>query len=452
MKKISQQFIAIIISGIILLMSCNGNRTNEKTTITIIGENTANIQSLMTLKEDYESSHSSIDLVFKPETFDDAFQKTNSDFQNKTGIYDIVMQYNFSLSTFVRNDYVYTLQDLLKNKHNPDTSFEKDIFPDTWKSVGYYYNSDNHDSIVKVGYPFAANTMLLMYNKQMFEDSANKAAFQKKYGTPLSMPTTWVEFQYLANFFTNREKGTYGVCLEGAAGGFLYYEWLNYLNGQGGRVLDKHYGWEGDSNTKVLLNSASAVDALTYFTGLKPFNNGNFTDVEQFKKLTLMKEGKTAMAFAWDDVIVSSLKSATGFDNRFGFSPIPGDHSFIGGGAFFISKQSKHPGEAMDFILYAMQKANQVKLARNGLSSPLISTYEDSIVASYPHSLALKHSLMRGGIYPEAGPDSKMIDEVLTNYVQKTWSGVYKPAKAIELATDEIITNRKTIFEAIKEK
>jgi ABC-type glycerol-3-phosphate transport system substrate-binding protein len=165
-----------------------------------------------------------------------------------------------------------------------------------------------------------------------------------------------------------------------------------------------------------------------------------------------MKAGKTAMAFAWDDVIVSTLKGPNGFDPRFGFSTIPGDRSFIGGGAFFVSKQSKHPKEAMDFIIYLMQPKNQVKLARNGLSSPLISTYSDSIVASYPHAKALKESMLRGGIYPEAGPDSKMIDEVLSNYIQKTWSRDLSPTTAIQSAADEIARKRANIFEAIKNK
>lgn len=321
--------IALVAAGIFWLKTPAKNGSSEKIKITILGENTANIQSLMTLEKEYEQRHPTIELDFRPETFDEAFQKSNSDFQNKTGLYDIVMQYNFSLSTFVRNDYVYKLEDLVTTADSAKFAFEKDIFPHTWRSVGYFYRDPQKPQagIVKVGYPFAANSMLLVYNKQMFDDPQNKQRYQKKFGQPLKVPTTWKEYEQVAGFFTDPAKGTYGVCLEGPSGGYLYYEWLNYLVGQGGNVLDKRFGWEGDRNTKVVLNSPAAVRALEYLVNLKKFNRGNFTDVEQFKKLSLMKEGKTAMAFGWDDVIVSTLKSGSGFDNRFGFSTIPGDKS-----------------------------------------------------------------------------------------------------------------------------
>lgn len=455
MRKI--RFIGIVgIAVMIITAGCtqNGTKDSGKVKITILGENTANIQSLMTLKKAYEQTHPNIELDFRPETYDEAFQKSNSDFQHKTGLYDIVMQYNFSLSSFVQNDYVYKLDDLLQKPDSAKTGFEKYIFPTTWHSVGYFYKDDHNPAagMTKVGYPFAANSMLLIYNKQMFADPENQRRYQQQYGKALTVPKTWDDYTKSAAFFTNPAKGTYGVCLEGATGGYLYYEWLNYLVGQGGNVLDKHYGWEGNAATKVTLNSPAAVKALTYMINLKKYNRGNFTDVEQFKKLTLMKEGKTAMAIGWDDVIVSTLKSAKGFDPRFGFATIPGDRSFIGGGAFFISKQSHHPREALDFILYVMQPNTQVLLGRNGLSSPLVTTYSDSVVAAYPHTAALKASMQRGGIYPEAGPDSKMIDEVMSSYIQKAWAGELTPAAAIKKAADEIAQKRPGIFKAVNAK
>lgn len=74
-----------------------------------MAESATSIQSMMALEKDYETKHPDVDLDFKPNSFDDAFNKANQDFANGTGLYDIVMQYNFSLASFVSNKYIIRL-------------------------------------------------------------------------------------------------------------------------------------------------------------------------------------------------------------------------------------------------------------------------------------------------------------------------------------------------------
>ena len=96
-KRLKSIITTISIIG--LLASCN----NKENKITIIGENSSSIQSMQALQPEYEKS-SGVKLDFKPNSFEDAFNKSNQDFANKTGLYDLVLQYNFSLSSFVRNN------------------------------------------------------------------------------------------------------------------------------------------------------------------------------------------------------------------------------------------------------------------------------------------------------------------------------------------------------------
>jgi maltose-binding protein MalE len=102
-----------------LLYTFISSCSNNENKITIIGENSSTIQSMQTLKSDYEKK-SSVKLDFKPNTFEDAFNKANQDFANKTGLYDIVLQYNFSLSSFVRNNYVFNLNELKSQSDSKD--------------------------------------------------------------------------------------------------------------------------------------------------------------------------------------------------------------------------------------------------------------------------------------------------------------------------------------------
>lgn len=424
----------------------------ERVVVTIIGENTSTIQAMMSLEGEYEELHPNIDLDFKPNTFDDAFNKVNQDFQNHTGLYDIVMQYNFSLSSFVRNNYVYRLDELLVGISPDSLRFEQDLFENTWKTVGYYYQDVNDPAkgFQKVGYPYVANSFLLIHNKGMFQDARRKASFRAQYGRDLMVPTTWEEFYRIAEFFTDRKGGTYGVCLEGASGSFLYFEFANYLHSMGGRVLEKDLGWEGDANTRVVLDSPAGASALRFVRSLKPFNSGNFVDVEQFKQLEIMKEGKTAMALAWEDVISLNLQNDSTFARRFGFSVVPGDKSVIGGGAFFVNRDSKHSAEAFQFILFMLQPATQKKLALKGLSSPLRSVYNDPEVLQIPHMQALMESLSRGGIYLEAGPDANMISETLSTFIQRAWKDELTPEAAVRQAAAEIRRRRDEIYRTLK--
>jgi multiple sugar transport system substrate-binding protein len=457
MKKSKIFFLSLIIITISIVIwkfthhSFVSNGNSEKIKITILCENSASIQAMMSLKEEYEKQNPNIDLVFKPNTFEDALYKSNQDFAQHTGLYDIIMQYNFSLSSFVRNKYVYTIKDLSGSIPNETKAFEKDLFMKNWREVGYYYADDRNPSKgeLQVAYPFSAHSMLLMYNNDLFEDTQNKTLFKEKFGKELKVPSTWDDFYNISKFFTNKDKGTYGVCIGGASGGYLYYDLLNFIYGFGGQVLDNTVGWQSDRNTKVSLNSPEVKKAFAFHRSLKPFNAGNFSSIDQYEPIRIMKEGKTAMTIVWSDLIYPAIKTDNGFDKRFSFAPIPGNKSAFVGGAYFINRDSKHPDEAFKYILYIMQPITQVKLAQKGLCPASKLIYENPEIQKLPYIKALKVSVDRGGVILDAGADAEMISEVLTTYVQKMWNDELTPVLAVEKASKEIEQKRKEIFSKI---
>jgi ABC-type glycerol-3-phosphate transport system substrate-binding protein len=448
MKKI-----IFLFSAILMLFGCNNatKTTSQRSNITILAESATSIQSMMAFEQDYESKHPKINLEFKPNSFDDAFNKANQDFANKTGLYDIVMQYNFSLSSFVRNNYVYPLDELLVKIPDSLRHFEKDLFQNAWKEIGFYANSTKTTEPIKVGYPFAANTMFLTYNKTLFEDPKHIAAYQQKYHEVLTIPTSWEQFYKVAAFFTQPENQLHGVCLQGATGGWLYYEWMNFLFSMGGKVMDKQYGWQGDQNTKVLLNTPEALKALNFYKSFKPFNKGNFTNVDAYEQIKIFKEGKTAMAIIWSDLAYNMVNMPNdAIDNRFGFVTIPGNKSLLAGGSYFINRQSKNPDLALQYIIDLMQPQSQVALTKKGLCSALKTVYTHPDVQKLPYCNAMKNSLDRGVYMLEAGIDATMISEKITTYLQKAWNDELTSEKALEKMQSEIESERNKIFEALK--
>jgi len=393
-------------------LACDSEQ--EQVQITIIGEDTANIQAMMSLEDEKK--------------------KLNP---------------NFALTPFVKNDYVHGLDELKAEVPADKLQFEADMYSEAWKELGYYYGKDG-EGLMKVGYPFAINTMFLAYNKEMFEDTANKAAYQTRYGQALEVPKTWQDLVKVAAFFTDPDKGTHGICMQGDAstGTWLYYEFVNYLYGMGAKVMDKQYGWQGDENTAIELNSPEALAALELYLSLKPYNAGNYTTTEQFEQTKQLKSGKVAMAIVWSDVVYSAMNENGKWDERFAFAPVPGAKSFFAGGSFFLNKKSKHSKEVMDYVVYLMQPENQVKLAKLGLASPLRSTYADAGVQELPYIAALKESLDRGCYMLEAGPDADLIAQKIDTYVQKAWLGELTPAEALNSMQEEITTERKELFNA----
>jgi len=438
-----------IISGA-FLFSLNGCQ-NKQVTITVLGENSSNLQAMEALKGNYEKK-ADIKIEFKPNTFEDAFNKANQDFANKTGLYDIVLQYNFSLSSFVRNGYVFNIDKLSKNIPKAQKSFESDIFPNVWKEVGYYYKNPTEPSkgIMKVGYPFAANTMLLVYNRRMFQNLDNKKRYKKEYNEELKVPTDWVHYKRVAKFFTSKKNNTYGICLQGAAGGWLYYEYCNFLYGMGGGVFDKHTGWEGNVNTPIIIDSPKAIAATEFYISLKPYNAGNYLTIGATEQTKLLKKGNIAMGIVWSDYLFSFIYDASGkLDKRFGFAPIPGNKSAIAGGCFYINRYSKHPKVAFKYILYLMQKSTQIALAKKGLCSPLESTYSNLDIQKIPYSNALRVSLKRGVYMFEAGPESDLVSQVITNYIQQLWNDKITVKQALSLIKADIEKGRISIYKSL---
>jgi multiple sugar transport system substrate-binding protein len=435
-------------AGAILLATAMTACSAGETRVVIVGEDASNMRALQALEQEYEEQ-SGVQLEFRPFSFEDAFNRVNQDLANGTGLYDIIMQYNFSLSSFVRNDYVFLVEDLVQGIDPGVLAFEQDLYPNAWAEVGFYYRVPGviDGEIAKVGYPFAANTMLLAYNRELFDDPEQRAGFRDRFQRELVPPTNWQQYREIAEYFTQTENSLYGVCLQGASGGWLYYEWANFLFGMGGTVMKKSRGWEGAEETEVLADSPESVAATEFYVGLKPFNVGVFSTVGAYEQLRIMKEGNVAMVIMWSDLVPDLLETDQGgYDTRFGFAPIPGPVSGLAGGAFFINKDTDVRQEALDYILWVMQEDTQVALLKRGLISPLRTAYQDPEVQSIPYIDALRRSLERGVYMFEAGPDAELINQTLTTYLQRIWDGQISVPEGLRHAKAEIETQRQRFF------
>src|SRR4051812_32924426 len=216
----------------------------------LLGEDSSNLGAIRKYLAERKSPVS-----IEAADFATATQKATAGFAAQSGYYDIVLQYNFSLAPFASHRYVYTLGELKNMASGTNTSFEADLLPNIWKELSYYYKEPftTASGIEPIGYPFAANTMILVCNRALFEDRQIGRRYHQISGRLPAAPTTWEEFGSMAKFFSTAQSGLNGVVLQGSTDDWLYYEWSNFLFGMGGAVMKKDYGWQSDLKTPLTL-------------------------------------------------------------------------------------------------------------------------------------------------------------------------------------------------------
>jgi multiple sugar transport system substrate-binding protein len=407
-------------------------------TLVVFGEDSSNLQAYSTLKDEF-ATKTGIQVKFEGATFEQSIQKSDADFRSGKGSYDIVLQYNFSLAPYVRNGWVAEIGEVYSPSVLNNLRVNEGMFENALRETSFYYSdpSNTKSSPKQFGFPFAANTMLLVYNRNLFEDAALKVKYKQATGRELAPPVDWPDYLAVAEFFASVQPGLRGVCMQGASDGWLYYELSNYLFGMGTGTSNKRSGWEEDA--EMTIATPKNEEVLRYCKRLRATSSGDFFTIGASQQQEIMLQGKTAMALMWSDYVQPLAKSTT---PQFGFAPIPGKVSGLAGGAFYINRKSTHIQAASQFVLFALAPENQKKLIEKGLCSPLKTAYTEDILTRVPYARALRDSLERGVFMFEADSDAEVVNSALTTWVQKYMRGEVSESEALKQAQDEVLTKR----------
>jgi len=437
--KLKPLLLFCLIAGVILVGYVIMKRSAiPKEAVVVFGEDSSNLKAYSSLSDEF-TTKTGIQLKFEGATFEQAVQKADADFRNGKGNYDIVLQYNFSLAPYVKNKYVAEIVDVFSPSVLSDSHVNEGMFENALRETCFYYSNpeDTKSAPKQFGFPFAANTMLLVYNKDLFENAVLKQQFKNETGKDLVPPTDWDDYLAVAEFFAKAQPGLKGVCMHGAGDGWLYYELCNYLFSMGTGTSSKRYGWE--EGAPITIASLKNEEVLRYYKRLRAVSSGDFFTVGASQQQEIMLQGKTAMALTWSDYVqpLSASKSP-----HFGFAPVPGKSSGLAGGAFYINRKSRHIQDASQFVLYALTHENQTKLLERGLCSALKTAYTEDIMARVPYARALRDSLERGIFMFEAGSDAEIINSALTTWVQKFIRGEISESETLKRAEEEVVTKR----------
>ena len=339
----------------------------------------------------------------------------------------------------MRNHYVAEIGDYISPSALNNSHITEGMLTNALKETCYYYSDplDSKSSPKQFGFPFAANTMLLVYNKDIFENSELMSEFKTLHDKTLAPPTKFSELLEISEFISSSNLGFHGICLQGASDGWLYYELCNFLFGMGTGTSQKWYGWQEDA--PLTISTPKNVEVLNYYKRLYQTTTGDYYTVGASQQREIMLDGKTAMCLMWSDYLLPLAQSK---EIRFGFLPIPGNVSGLAGGAFYLNKNSAHIEAASQFILYALTPETQERLLKAGLCSAQRLAYTSDVQRAVPYANALLTSLERGVFMFEAGTDAEIISSEITTWVQKFIRGEVSAEIALKKAQAEISTKK----------
>ncbi|HEX7620196.1 MAG TPA: extracellular solute-binding protein [Anaerolineales bacterium] len=150
--------------------------------------------------------------------------------------------------------YYVNLTDFMKT-NGIDTS----VTPATLQ----YYGEYPAGSKQYWAYPTEGDADGFAYRKDLFEDPANMAAFQTKYGYALAVPTTWAQLMDIAKFFTKPDRSMNGVAI------YTQKDYDAITMGYENVMFSYGAKWQAADNTvEGVVNSQEAIDALQYYRDL----------------------------------------------------------------------------------------------------------------------------------------------------------------------------------------
>lgn len=194
---------------------------------------------------------------------------------------------------------------------------------------------------VLYGYPRAAETYLLYYNKDLIKEA----------------PKSFEEVIEFSKTYTDKSKNKYGIMWET---GNLYFNYP-FLASNGGYI----FGSDGTDIADIGLNNEGAVKSMEVFSSLKeilPIKSGDITpDI----KRGLFTSGELAMDIngPWE---LGGYKEALG--DKLGVAPIPTISgqpaiSLSGIKAWYVNSYSQYPNAARLFANFATSEEAQLQLS-----------------------------------------------------------------------------------------
>lgn len=283
--------------------------------------------------------------------------------------------------------------------------------------------------------PFDPSIQMLYYRKDLFEDAMIRRQYYERYRRELEVPKTFQDYNQTAAFFTRSRNPSspteFGTTLTFGTAGVAACDYLP-------RFLEKT-GSLFDEQGLLSINTPQAREALENYLEAFQYTN-RATNKWWAQSIESFSQGNTAMTITFSNhaslLINSKHSSVVG---KVGCAMVPGGHPLTGGGVIGISRGSKHPEAAMEFLKWVYSDETAQLLTLLGGFLPSRSIYDNAeITALFPWMEALPSSFVQGT--PRTGSpmyrnfNEKKFENLLGIAVRNAVTGMASPQEALEYA------------------
>lgn len=407
-------------------------KPSTKQTIRVLMLDTSQVHSLLGLLRNFENKtgiHAEVTILPHHYLYESILENYRFDTKDP---YDVFM-YDIPWMPSLASEQI--LEDITEemNSLNPDI-----FLPNCLK----YYSIFNGRYY---GVPFMYAPQVFYYRKDLFENPALKADYERENNISLRPPVTLKEFNTISDFFTNKTSAiAYGTSIPTAYSECLTPEIYMRLRAFGGNLFDSsgHICLDSDQSLKAYINFVRSIKSA------KP-DYRTATDISVVQDFL---SGETAMLISYPSFLsdITDLRKSS-MIGSIGYHLIPGRAPLLGGWSLGINRHSTKKKAAFEFLKWTCdeQIANYSSLL-GGLSA-ISSTYtNDELSELYPW-LPLYHSIYQytKPTVPPKLTNNKVIPQYEIDKVVCKW--IYKLLES-ELAVQETITNTHLELAELVEK
>jgi len=338
-----------------------------------------------------------------------------------TGSYDFMPVDFYWVGEFDKAGWMMSLDDFIK-KDEFDTSVYFDSLMDLTGRIG--------DTTYML--PFYNYAMGLTVRKDLLDDSSNQAKFEDKYGMKLKLPTEWDEYLNQVEFFTDKDKGFYGVVNQGGKADPIAMEWSNYLFARGGDFHDDN--WNG------LLTSNNALEALKDYVSM--VNNYGPLGAESFgfdEAFNVAAQGN-AYSYLTYNFFLNSYNDPeqSAVVGKMELIPVPGEGGLNGAWGWSIPKSSPNAEAAWEFLKWVESPDIAKRRAALGGAPTRKDVFNDpDLNEQFDHYPLLKDLLATAKNFPLFTYTPQFV-EVMGTELSKAVIGEQDPAVALKIMNDEL--------------
>ncbi len=219
-------------------------------------------------------------------------------------------------------------------------------------------------------YPTEGDADGWAYRKDLFDDPKEQAAFKAKYNRDLAVPKTFAELKDIAEFFTRKDQGLYGVAI------YTQKDYDAITMGVENTMFPWGGSWQDkDNNVMGVVNSQQNIDAVQFYKDLYDccqapgLSNAFFTETND-----AFTSGKAVMAMNYFAFFPALTNEKTNqFAKGTSFFPNPagpkGDRgAALGGQGMSVISfiDDAHKQAMYDFIKWFASEKNQAQWAALG--------------------------------------------------------------------------------------